>query len=481
MMILDGNDKELRKYVNAYGEYTNRISASDISEIQDAIENIPDDYLRIRSQSLLLEVFGYYYDDALFQSVYNGFQIFIKNNLQSNVLVLPHILKAYRNIERRIYSYDVVQLIYLVFDNKWARWYDDSLRVLSDLDTLKELGNREKQELLSWIISIIKSDELREQCHVIFEVAQSIRLAFGEDAKIIDEYVKQYSNPFFERTYYINVYQHSTEENTNIIMNLLESAHSDNMTQGVNGSYSQSVYNDYQTIGNILLAEDVSLNSQEMKKINSVIKETLSLKRQTCEAKYFALRLLLILKLVFPRSMQSVNVLKSIDSFEDIYSEDHMFLQKRYSKNSLYVLWKIARISLLGDDSASIIADICMCNEAEQIAIMDSLSVLSRYANKALIGDFFESIWPTLLMLEGSQNNQIRFLVIAVYSNLYNTKIRNKAVERISKQLDSATESMMIATISRLKAANAEGEVVDYIYQKGRIDNNYCVREVANR
>lgn len=47
--------------------------------------------------------------------------------------------------------------------------------------------------------------------------------------------------------------------------------------------------------------------------------------------------------------------------------------------------------------------------------------------------------------------------------------------------VDSATESMMIATISRLKAANAEGEVVDYIYQKGRIDNNYCVREVANR
>ena len=144
-------------------------------------------------------------------------------------------------------------------------------------------------------------------------------------------------------------------------------------------------------------------------------------------------------------------------------------------------MFKVARMYILADEEDSFISDFCSCTEAEQIALLDTFCFFSRVDNNTEKEKLFKKIWSILLLLEVSESEKIRFLVSVVYANLYETQICDKALNRLISMLDDGSSDMKIGAISRLKAKNASGTLVDYIYQQGRVDNNYCVREIANR
>ncbi len=482
ILILESDEKNLKRYINRYGEATSHISSDDISSIQSLVDNEKDSLKRTKSQALLLEFFAYYYSDNEFERVtdlfFNDASEVIKNK---DVNVFHYILNALPEIERRVSINRILSILYLFFEGDNTRWYNEVFSVLKRLETINEATEQDKGRLISLLEHCMLTDDIRENNPNIFDAVQAVRLHFGETAKSLDEIVKKVSLNYYERHYSLNVYEHSENETLEYLIELVNSLKKQNETQGKGGAYSRYAYNDFDTIGRIIHRTEYEIDYKKLKPIVKVIEDTIKTPTQTCEAKFYALQLLIVMQMTYPRRRDAKRVLASINSFNDIKGSDNDFLQKRYTNQSLLVMYDLARTYTWLEDNDEFFADYCSCCEAEQIALLDSLCFLSCVGCNLEIEKLFKSVWPLLLVIESSESEKILFLLAVLHSNLYGTSLEQKSLKRLIALLENGTSRMKIGAMSRLKARNATGALVDYIYQQGRVDNNYCVREVANR
>lgn len=483
MFVLDGNEKELKKYVAKYGESSNRISSSDIAEMQMCVDRIQNENNRIRSQAMLLEYFAYYYDDDLFSAVKEKF---FRNVIEAindeKVIVFSDVIRTLACIERRVKTEEILDIIYRFIDSKFYRWHDDALKVISKINTLGELDKSQKKELLKRLEKWMSDKEVVSNCPNVFEVVQMVRLSLGNDANELDDYVKRYAPNFYDSPYSVNVYNHSQYENGEYIVELVKRIKEQNKIQGKDGVYSQYAYNDYLTIGNIIQnSNSHQIDYRYISKVINVIEETLNSETQTSEAKFFAVRLLIIIQLSYPRNRIVKKLLTNFTDFEQIRGNHPFALQNRYTNDSLEVMWKLSTIFVCGDDSDSFITDFHGCNEAEQIAIMDSICAFTKPLDKVNLDKLVKILWPSLLLFEKNESKKIRFFLAVIYANLYSTSYGEKALRRLIVLLENGTAPMKIGALSRLKSFGASGTLVDYLYQQGRVDNEYCVKAIANR
>ncbi len=483
MLVLDCNEKELRKYFTKYGESTNLISSSDVLEIQDIVDKISDDTKRLQSQSLLLEFFAYYYDDLKFECVKEKYFVDAKKAIErGQIVTFSFIIRVLSSVDRRVCPDEILSIIYLIIDSKYKRYYDDALKAIKDIATLSELKKKDQKELIRRLKSWLSDKPFADNCPSILDATQSVRLSLGKQSESLDKYVQKYSPRFYERPYSVNVYNHTNTENAKYVLELIKSIREQNKTQGVGGAYSQYAYNDYSTIGNILQnSAENPLDSKYVNKIIPVIAETLYAKTQTCEAKFSALRLLILMQMIYPKSRNAKKLLMDIKDFSVIKAEHEFSMQNRYTNDSLLVMWELARMYICGETSDAFITELHGCAEAEQIAVMDSLCILSRPIKNVDKDRLIKIIWPSLLLFEVSDSKRMRFFLSIIYANLYDTSFCGKALKRLIILLENGTSSMKIGAISRLKARKADGDLVEYLYQQGRVDNHYCVRKVANR
>lgn len=66
-----------------------------------------------------------------------------------------------------------------------------------------------------------------------------------------------------------------------------------------------------------------------------------------------------------------------------------------------------------------------------------------------------------------------------IYANLCNSKYQSIALSRISVMLDDAPYTVKVGIISRLKNKCSDCNNIEYLLQKGRVDNHYWVRQVS--
>lgn len=483
MLILDCDEKELKKYFTKYGESTNLISSSDVLEMQNLVDKISDDIKRIQLQSLLLEYFAYYYDDSKFECVKEKFFVDATKAIEYDLIAdFSYIIKALSSVDRRVCPDEILNIVYLFLDSKYKRYYDDALKVIKAIGTLSDLKTKNQKELIRRLKNWLSNKAFTDNCPSLLDVTQSVRLSLGKKAETLDRYVKKYAPSFYERPYSVNVYDHTNMENAKYVLELIKSIKEQNKTQGVGGAYSQYAYNDYSTIGNILQnTAEKPIDYKYVSRIISVIAETLNAKTQTCEAKFSALRLLILIQMIYPKSRKAKKLLMDISDFSVIKTEHEFTLQKRYTNDSLLVMWELARIYICDENSDSFITDLHDCEEAEQIAVMDSLCFLTKPIKNVNKDRLIKIVWPSLLLFEVAESKKMRFFLAIIYANLYGTSFSDKALNRLRVLLENGTSSMKIGAISRLKVRNADGDLVDFLYQQGRVDNHFCVREVANR
>lgn len=482
MLILERDEKNLKRYINRYGETTSHISAEDINLIQALVDNEQDFLKKIQAQSLLLEFFGYYYSDEEFERVINKYFDDINEAVRTEtVCAFQYILHALPEIERRVPIGRVLEVLYLFLARDDKRWHNEVFSVLKRLGTVNVAKTLEKKKLIATLEKNLLIDEIRDVSPNILDAVQFVRLSLGEMASSFDELVEEVAPNYYEHHYSLNVFKHSEDETIEYLLELVKSIKQQNETQGKGGVYSNYAYNDFATIGNVISKAEFAMDYKKLKHIVQVVEDTIKTPTQTCEAKYYALRLLIVIKMTYPRRHDAKRIISSINNFNDIKGSDTISLQKRYSNQSLLAMYELSRMYILGDDNDEFSIAYSSCCEAEQIALLDSLCFLSKIGNNAEIEKLFSMIWAVLLIVESSESEKILFLLSVLYSNLYGTALEQKSLKRLISMLEDGTSGMKIGAMSRLKSRDAKGELIDYIYQQGRVDNNYCVREVANR
>ena len=167
--------------------------------------------------------------------------------------------------------------------------------------------------------------------------------------------------------------------------------------------------------------------------------------------------------MIYPKSRKAKKLLMDISDFSVIKTEHEFTMQNRYTNDSLLVMWELARIYICDENSDSFITDLHGCEEAEQIAVMDSLCFLSKPIKNVNKDRLIKIVWPSLLLFEVAESKRMRFFLAIIYANLYGTSFSDKALNRLRVLLENGTSSMKIGAISRLKVRSADGDLVDFL------------------
>ena len=181
-----------------------------------------------------------------------------------------------------------------------------------------------------------------------------------------------------------------------------------------------------------------------------------------------------------PTNRQIKNLIKN-HSFEEIKSHnDSVLAAPQYNGNSLYIIWSILESIFNSDIREDIVSDLCRVDIPTQTAILKSIEYIAMKASDyPHIIEIIKTIWPALSILQNSNSVNIRCFVARIYARLYGTSIEKRALEKLSVMMLEENAIVKGSAIKILKGMNASGKHVEYIYQKGRLDNHYYVRKLS--
>lgn len=485
-LILENDDKRLKQYLSSYGETTNHFSSRDVDKLQRCVANEGMRTRKIKMQALLLEHFGYYYADDLFESTWSAFRDDITECVIDGTLLYNlagSILKAIEGIQYRIRANSLIDICWLFFEYNRTRWYDEVFKLLSRVNIINKLDYQKKKELVDWCKKCLNDKSIRDNTNFLCEMTQVIRLQLDKEAASLDQLVEKYYKNYYDRIYSLNVLEHTQSEDWEYISVLLDNISEQNKHQGKNGVYHGYATNDYKTISNIILNKHVPIKDKHLDKLVQVSGETIYEKTQTFEAKYSAFKLLIIVQMCEPKNRKIRKLLETITSIEDITSSEHLLMNPQYSEETLFIIWQLANKMILNQDrTEDIIVPLCHAGDASVICVLDTIAcLLSTENDNKLLMELIYALWPSFALFEQSTNDEIQFMLAVIYSYLGKSRLKKMALNRLVIMMDTCSYKAKVGAISRLKNNCVDGEIVEYIYQKGRVDNHFLVRQVTNR
>lgn len=484
LLLLCGEKNELKKFIKAYGEYTDTLNDDDCA-LENAVSKIGIASQRVITKISILEFFGNYLNDEHFQMYYEEISNEVEkwfNNPYSSDSVAKGYLDVMLENQYRIGQNNILKNSYKFFDKNCKRWYDNVFEMISKL-ILKDLTEDEIGECMNWIKICVKDEDIKQKCHCLPEMIQNIRLYIGKCDEL--DYLVEESFPqYYKYTYSLNVFEHKNDESWEFILEQIKDIMNKNDTQGKGGVYSRSVVNPYETIFNIISYGKVSLQVRQLKKLIEELMRTLKSEKQTNDAKFDSLNLIALLKIQYPK-IKCINeaVKQIIDNKSSYLRATNALLLPGYDEGSLRFACGMIQV-INQDDVSAIDVFTKLTNEhiSTKINAMymivrlienDFAKCISEKAQYALVQYIFESSM--------NDDSSLRFhsYVAMIKLREYTSDFSKIILNRISKAMDGEVCSNKIGILSRLKKDNTE--IINYIFEKGKADNHYCVREVANR
>lgn len=487
-MLLEGNQKELEKFLRSYGEYTDNINSDDVNVLEDAVDKINIPYRKLVSKLLLFQNFGYYFSDEKYDSFTNGMieEIYYWLEKQFAITAVSNCL--FKSLISNVYRMDTVKILsicYRVFQYKYKNWYDDVFKVIKELP-LDKINKEEQRRCVNWIILCIEDDEIRLQCNSLGDAVQNIRVLCKIKQKTIDNKVKKYMFAFYESTYSLNILSQYEKNNWKYIKDYIDYINTDNENQGKNGRYTGHGVNSYRTIRNILCNDNVKLYSNQIKELLDALQGTLLAERQLTSAKVDALELLIYLKIVYPRN-KSVNIIAGNlkKNYHLIIQSHDDFMINSYNSHSIKFVFEL--LQFVSNNSnyfamLEVLSD--MQQESESIKIT-SLAILGRLLTEVditkLEKELLSPIVEYIMNLSKSSERDTRLHAGITLISLLDTDYRQLILKRVSSIMSGDTYENKAALLFRLAKRNLKDEIVEFIFQKGKVDNHFLVRQIAQR
>lgn len=84
-------------------------------------------------------------------------------------------------------------------------------------------------------------------------------------------------------------------------------------------------------------------------------------------------------------------------------------------------------------------------------------------------------------MMTNHKERDVRFFAIKCLIQLAHSKYSQIVLPQLSLAMDTGTSIIKASIISRVNQIEHNNQaIINYIIQKGKVDNNYLVRKIAN-
>lgn len=489
MLLLCGNGKKLENFIDAYGESTDSIGETDVLRWKKAVDSIGIKYKRLISELLLFSTFGYYFSDAQFSDFYEDIKakirIWVEERFADDLIARAY-LKALVKNNKRISPKELMNTAYLFRKKGLRRWYNDVFKMLINL-SIKGVDSWVLEQYKAWLIECCGDPSVREKSNYLPLAIQSFRIQLEESEKL-DEAVKEAFPAFYESTYSLNVFKHDQREWSSFLNNQMETIQTINDEQGKNGCYTSYAVNPYTTVGNIIRNNQGFISETDIEKLCSVILATFKSEKQTHEAKISAASLLCEVFLYNNGSNRFIKkTLLEIRENKELFQRGpNTFITKGYSERLCRCMLDLLDIITQGVSEIELIQYIATASEleeAEEIIYLQNLRNVtydlgvSKYNFKGL-GSFLQYF----LRATKSLNKTIRCLAYVCMLNIIRLEplFMDIVMNTVSKAMDTETFETKAAIISRVVKLDYENSKVKYVLTKGKADNHYYVRKIAD-
>ena len=162
-----------------------------------------------------------------------------------------------------------------------------------------------------------------------------------------------------------------------------------------------------------------------------------------------------------------------------------IFFLSAYNDSCLYVAYQLWRVFTNQSNEMDVIAIFALMAQydiAETITVLDMLHCLFKVAG--IIGievKHSKYILQALLEYTRSENSDVRFYAYISLIRIMgmNEECTPLILNRLSEAMDGEVYKNKVAILSRL--LNRKDKQTQYIISKGKADNHYWVRDIANR
>lgn len=486
LLILTGDDKKLKQFLNVYGENTNNINYQDVLYLLENIDVLPTQARRMFARQQVMKYFGYYYSDEFFDKelceIISGVKYNIIEKYATSLIVKP-TLEIFEENSYRVANEVVLDFIYFIFDNGCGRYYDDAFKVLKSFKA-ENLSEDNQVKYQKFLIDQICDKNIREQCNSLLSAAQTLRQRQTIDHDLLDECISNECPDFYKNVYLLNTTEHDEIRGWKYIKKYVDAINKDNDTQGKNGTYSEKAYNPYRTIANIIRADNLLLKSSQIKSILNSLQGTLVSSTQTIEAKTDALELMSVIQLLHPNNRQikkKVNELKL--EWDKVIDAKDLFIVRGYSKANIELNFSLLKCCIGNLEEMKLglmLLDIQRSEIPEQITSLRTLELLIELGLLNRISFEEENaIFQFVLSMSYSDNVDVRFYAMSLLVKMVNGNHRSLCLNRLVEIMDNEAYKGKVGLLYRLKKANLDDAKVKYIFDKGKNDSHYWVRKAA--
>ena len=270
----------------------------------------------------------------------------------------------------------------------------------------------------------------------------------------------------------------------------LDKAKARNKTQGMNGAYSGFSYECLDVVYNIIKTEKITFSLELLKCIIDVVLETLSLEKQTIQAKRSAVRLL---QLLYFESYDQVELWKAIGT-QMIANAASFSIGNEIgfiSKDTNLILsfqYRLFIYSSFEQKCEVLLDQLYSTASSDAYTIIQFLKIINDYLecakdqlkDETLISAF---LYYSIFMSQHKERD-IKYHATRCLIELTGfASAKHLALIHLSQIMDSGSQTAKIAILTRVGQImeNENDTYIRQIINKGKSDSNYLVRFVATR
>jgi len=489
-MALIKRDKiEIKGIKNLFNDVYGKMDGKDAKDIYEFVKGNPIKYQRNIAQLLAFQHLGYYFDDDYYIEVWEEISSIINHWLDSEdklVALGDYIFDAIaENILRLDVNNVVNSILIRVFDNGIKRFYDKALEVLSKLDFIT-ISDENVRKLISILTELIKDDTSRKNLNKLENALITLRKQTPDLCSDLDSVIKEIMPDFFKNRYLLEIRKGTQAESKAYVSKFIDEINYRNDTQGKNGRYSGYMDNPYKTIENIIIENNVELESEMVSKIIQASVATLYAENQTLSAKVDAVNLITFLRLVSDDSIFDYESLmdKLIKDEDHIFSgTEDMFLDKT-SKATLYFNFSMMKLVFNKIDVEEVLSLLSSYTDLEIFEKLEALkTIISIFESgkSELVDDkVLLLILQFTLGFTNDSNHDVRYYATKALLHFLSPSNKEPIMKKLLSLMDYDSvyiKNQIMNNSEKLK--DIDEDSFAFIKQKALVDNHFVIRKKA--
>ncbi len=487
LLIINRDAKKLDVVIRTHNQ---SIYGPDIKSVLSSINNIENDLHQKTSKLLFTSRFGYYFDDATYQSIYNELKAYAMNWVgdETKVVNIGDSIAEFWNMNLyRVDYLDVIDFILAVFENKLGRFYSNCFKIISNLDYTKL--SEELQKKIKQLFMDILDGKVDLHHDQFFDLAM-IRFCKNTSLScddIINKIAQKYPT-FYNNTFSLEMTVSDKDQAMKYINQNIQDAISRNESQGENGKYIGYAFEPFDVIYNIITISNPIINDSQLELLLDTIVATLKSERQTSTAKLAAVKLMQ--QLYYRHKESSIwdriacVLLDNKDIFTNGYEMGFFTKQSNFALRYAYYLLLTAFDESAGEEVINRLFSVekdDSFNAIQLLKINETFLENTREENidNGILWAFFNN---SISLLQAKEKDVRYFATICLAQLSRIEQFKKLCMMQLVDVMSNGSPNEKTAILNMLCEKSIEGDVyMQQIVNTGKADSNYVVRYVASR